>query len=131
MWFVSRMVSYEHKSFVSRLLRIAASAAFILIVQNSEIGILNARAQSATATLSGTVIDESGAFIPSVNITLLNLGTALQRHATTDDQGSYVVPLLPPGRYNVTAQREGFTTVFNSTFLISMVVNPSCCAVTL
>lgn len=111
MWCVSRMASHERKSFVSRLLRIAASVIFIIAVQNSEVGILHARAQSATATLSGTVVDESGAFLPSVNITLLNLSTALQRHATTDDQGSYVVPLLPPGRYNVTAQHDGFTTI--------------------
>jgi hypothetical protein len=104
------MPSHEHKSFVSRLLRVATTAAIILVVQISEAGILNA-AQSATATLSGTVIDERGAFIPAVNITLLNLSTALQRHATTDYQGAYVVPLLPPGRYNVTAQHDGFTTV--------------------
>jgi hypothetical protein len=70
-----------------------------------------ARAQSATATLSGTVIDEAGAVIPSVQITLLNLSTALQRHGTTDDTGSYILPMLPPGRYNVTAQRDGFTVV--------------------
>jgi len=68
-------------------------------------------AQSASATLSGTVSDEAGAVIPSVNITVLNLSTALQRHATTDDRGSYVIPLLPPGRYNMTAQRSGFTPV--------------------
>lgn len=71
----------------------------------------SAYGQSSTATLSGTVMDEAGAVIPAVNITLLNLSTALQRHATTDEEGSYIVPLLPPGRYNATAQRDGFTTV--------------------
>ena len=70
-----------------------------------------AYAQSATATLSGTVMDEAGAVIPGVNLTLLNLSTALQRHATTDEAGAYIVPLVPPGRYNITAQRDGFTTV--------------------
>jgi Carboxypeptidase regulatory-like domain len=68
-------------------------------------------AQGATATLGGTVVDEAGAVIPGVQLTLLNLSTALQRHAATDDTGSYILPLLPPGRYNVTAQRDGFTTV--------------------
>ncbi len=67
--------------------------------------------QSSTATLSGTVMDEAGAVIPAVNLTLLNLSTAFQRHATADSSGAFVVPLLPPGRYNMTAQREGFTTV--------------------
>lgn len=68
-------------------------------------------AQSSTATLSGTVLDEAGGVIPGVKLTLLNLSTALQRHATTDETGSYIVPLLPPGRYNITAQRDGFTSV--------------------
>lgn len=68
-------------------------------------------AQSPTATLSGTVIDEAGRSIPGVNLALLNLSTALQRHATTDEEGAYIVPLLPPGHYNLTAQRDGFTTV--------------------
>ena len=35
----------------------------------------------------------------------------MQRHAVTNDEGAYIVPLLPPGRYNITAQRDGFTTV--------------------
>jgi len=59
----------------------------------------SAYGQSSTATLSGTVTDEAGAVIAAVNLTLLNLSTALQRHATTDEAGAYIVPLLPPGRY--------------------------------
>ena len=78
---------------------------------STERGVFTAKAQSSTATLSGTVMDEAGAVIPGVRLTLLNLSTALQRHAMTDTEGSYVVPLLPPGRYNLTAQRDGFTTV--------------------
>ena len=71
----------------------------------------SAYGQSSSATLSGTVMDQAGAVIPGVNLTLLNLSTALQRHATTTQEGAYIVPLLPPGRYNMTAQRDGFTTV--------------------
>lgn len=70
-----------------------------------------ALAQSPTATLNGTVFDEAGGGIAGVNLTLLNLSTALQRHATTNDEGAYIVPLLPPGHYNITAQRDGFTAV--------------------
>src|SRR5262245_24058412 len=71
----------------------------------------SAYAQPASATLAGTVMDEAGAVIPAVNITVLNLSTALQRHATTDTRGAYLIPLLPPGRYHLTAERSGFTTV--------------------
>ena len=51
-------------------------------------------------------MDEAGAVIPGVNLTLLNLNNAFQRHAMTDETGAYIVPLLPPGRYNMTAQRD-------------------------
>lgn len=67
-----------------------------------------ARAQSPAATLGGTVLDENGAVVPAVEITVLNLSTAVQRHAVTGGEGAFVVPLLPPGRYTLTAQREGF-----------------------
>jgi hypothetical protein len=108
------MASHEHRFISTRLLIVAmllvASDSFWPRGGASRL-VLAASAQSSTATLSGTVMDEAGAVIPSVNITLLNLSTALQRHATTDDAGSYVVPLLPPGRYNLTAQRDGFRAV--------------------
>src|SRR5215212_3100767 len=72
---------------------------------------LTARAQSPAATLGGTVLDENGAVVPAVEITVLNLSTAVQRHALTGGEGAFVVPLLPPGRYTLTAQRDGFATV--------------------
>src|SRR6266536_5063050 len=68
----------------------------------------SAFSQSATATLSGTVQDANGAVIPGVEITVMNPATALERQVTTNDEGSYAVPLLPPGRYIVTARRSGF-----------------------
>ncbi len=72
---------------------------------------LAARAQSPAATLGGTVLDENGAVVPAVEITVLSLSTAVQRHATTGGEGAFVVPLLPPGRYTLTAQRDGFATL--------------------
>ena len=57
------------------------------------------QAQSATATLSGTVTDEAGAVIPGVNITVINIAQGFQRSAVTNGEGIFVVPLLPPGNY--------------------------------
>lgn len=65
--------------------------------------------QSSTATLSGTVTDESGAIVPGVNVTATNPATKLSRAATTSDDGLYTIPQLPPGTYTVVAQREGFS----------------------
>jgi hypothetical protein len=66
------------------------------------------RAQTASATIAGTVVDESTAAVPGVLVSVVNLTTGLRRSATTGAQGSFVVPLLPPGRYSLTAQRAGF-----------------------
>ena len=67
-----------------------------------------AHGQSATATLSGTVVDQNGAVVPSAEITVENISTALKRQATTNDQGDFTIVLLPPATYTVTAQRTGF-----------------------
>jgi hypothetical protein len=108
------MTSRRHRFIQIRLMTVAAVLLFVSVDGLSLLGMESsslAYAQSSTATLSGTVMDEAGAVIPAVQISLLSLTTALQRHAVTDDEGTYVVPLLPPGRYNVTAQRNGFGTV--------------------
>lgn len=76
------------------------------------LGLLNAgaaRAQSATATLSGTVTDDTGAAVPDVRVTIVNTATAFHRDVTTGPQGTFTAPLLPPGRYELRAARDGFS----------------------
>jgi hypothetical protein len=64
--------------------------------------------QSTAATLSGLVVDESGGALPDVQVIAANAATGLQRQTTSDAEGSFVMPMLPAGRYSVTAQRMGF-----------------------
>src|SRR6266511_2116313 len=71
----------------------------------------SAHAQSATATLSGTVEDQNSAVIPGVSITVQNTGTSFERQASTNESGSFTISLLPPGTYTVVARRDGFTPV--------------------
>src|SRR5690242_5872150 len=47
------------------------------------------RAQSATATLSGTVTDEVDAVIPGVNISVINIAQGFQRSTTTNSEGVF------------------------------------------
>lgn len=70
-----------------------------------------ARAQSAAATLAGTVEDQNGAVVPGVGVTVQNVGTSFKRQVTTDENGSFTVALLPPGTYTVMTRRDGFTPV--------------------
>src|SRR5262245_23964006 len=70
-----------------------------------------AGAQTNSATLSGTVMDGQGAVVPNVAITVSSKATGLKRQATTNSEGLFTLPLLPPGTYSVQAQREGFSLV--------------------
>lgn len=73
-----------------------------------------ASAQSTTARLVGTIREASGAIVPGVTITATNLDTGLTRMAVTNDQGDYVLPTLPVGRYEVAAELSGFKRVVQS-----------------
>lgn len=102
-----------HKPSVSNLLFAAPiffRVAICLLVLFSFHSSLPSRtyAQSATATLSGSVSDQDGAVIPGVNIAVISIAQGFQRSATTSDEGIFVVPLLPPGNYTVKAEHEGF-----------------------
>ena len=69
---------------------------------------LTSAGQSATATLSGTVVDDKDAVVPGVEITIVNPVTGLKRTTTTNDEGFYSFPALAPGTYSVRTQRSGF-----------------------
>lgn len=67
------------------------------------------RAQSATATLSGTVTDERGAVVAGATVTVTNPATNLKRTATTNEAGSFFVAQLPPATYTVRVESQGFS----------------------
>jgi len=67
-----------------------------------------ARAQSTTATLSGTVTDERGAVVPGADVTVSNATIGLQRQVTTGSDGHFTIPLLPASTYTVSVERQGF-----------------------
>src|SRR5262247_1357625 len=71
----------------------------------------SAHAQGATAAISGTVLDPTGAAIPGASITVKNVGTAFTRTVISDDQGRYLAPELPIGDYDVQGSLTGFQTV--------------------
>lgn len=64
--------------------------------------------QATTGQFSGTVTDASGALIPNAKVTVTNTGTGASRAVTTDQTGTYLAPLLPPGAYNISAEAPGF-----------------------
>lgn len=67
-------------------------------------------AQTPTASILGTVKDETGAVLPGVSITAKSLDTNQTRTAVTDDRGLYRLALLPLGTYEVQTELAGFRT---------------------
>src|SRR5215471_3242046 len=67
-------------------------------------------AQTATATLSGTVLDPNGAVVPAANVTITEIATGVQRVVTTNEQGYFTIPLLKPSSYFLLIEHAGFLT---------------------
>ena len=61
----------------------------------------------STATLAGTVTDQSGAVIPNAQVAAINQDTNLRRTTTTGATGNYQIPFLPAGTYRVDVQAPG------------------------
>jgi hypothetical protein len=70
-----------------------------------------ATAQTANATLQGTITDTSGAVLPGVTVKLQSSATGLSRDLVTNTAGVYVFNFLPAGTYTVTVELSGFKTV--------------------
>ncbi|MBC7928867.1 MAG: carboxypeptidase regulatory-like domain-containing protein, partial [Bryobacteraceae bacterium] len=67
-----------------------------------------AYAQAPTGQINGTVTDPSGAVISGAEISAVNPATNVRRTTTTDDDGLYALPALPPGVYNLEVDAKGF-----------------------
>ena len=67
-----------------------------------------ARAQSATGTIEGTVVDPSGSVLPGATVTLRQPAAGAERTSVTDQRGVFNSPLLPVGDYELTAALAGF-----------------------
>ncbi len=65
------------------------------------------RAQ-VTATLTGTVEDQSGGVIPAAQVTLTDEVTKQSRVEQTNGAGLYAFPSLTPGTYDIRASAKGF-----------------------
>src|SRR6266702_727543 len=80
----------------------------VLSLLLSGAGVWLLRAQVNTSAIAGIVTDESGSVAPNVEVAAVQEATGLTRKTRTNETGEYVLPQLPPGRYQVTAEAAGF-----------------------
>ena len=65
---------------------------------------------SVTASIVGSVKDQTGAVVPDAQVTVTNNGTTVKQTVTTNADGSYIFPTLLPGNYEVTIHKPEFKT---------------------
>jgi len=64
---------------------------------------------ASTGALIGSVLDSSGRRIAQVSIEAKNQDMAISRSTISDDEGRFVLPLLPPGIYQLTATKADYS----------------------
>jgi hypothetical protein len=79
-----------------------------------------AAGQTFRGTILGTVMDASGASVPGASVTVRNADTGLVRTSETQTDGSYRVPELPIGTYDVTIEKIGFRTSVTKAVQVSV-----------
>src|ERR1035441_6029535 len=69
---------------------------------------LSAYAQSGGSSISGTVLDPSGAVVPNASVEIHNVVSGFDRTTTTDSSGKFSFPNVPFNPYHMTVTAAGF-----------------------
>jgi hypothetical protein len=97
-------------STISRTVRIFSIFVFALALSHATA----LYGQTATATITGTVSDATGGALPNAAVKVQDEATGLVYQTVSGSDGTYTVPLLPVGKYDVTVSAPGFE-VFRQT----------------
>jgi hypothetical protein len=75
------------------------------------LGVAGAEAQVASARLTGIVRDATGAPLAGAAVAVTAVRTGAISKVTTNAEGLYVAPGLPPGEYRISVEAPGFQTI--------------------
>src|SRR5206468_6463117 len=78
----------------------------------------------ATAQISGTARDQSGAVLPGVEVAATQTDTGIRRTTITNETGAYVLPNLAVGPYRLEAALVGFSTYVQTGIVLQVNSNP-------
>ncbi len=85
---------------------------WIMLISAFLVGDVNA--QSGTSKVNGTITDQTGALVPGATVKLLNPETGFNRTTTTNEQGIYSFPAIPPATYRIEVEASSFKKTVNS-----------------
>ena len=102
------------KKFVNLPVVLGSVLLVVMCVASAAIG------QTVSGTLRGTVTDSAGAVVPNATVTIRSKETGLERTMQTSGDGSYFLPFLPIGLYELEASRTDFNKVLRTDVRISL-----------
>ena len=73
--------------------------------------LMGTMARAQTAQIVGTISDSSGARVPDAKVTATQVNTSVAHTVSSNPEGYYIIPLLPPGNYTVVVEKPGFQNV--------------------
>jgi hypothetical protein len=103
-------------SFVRRLRATVAPVALSLVFSGVP---APAGAQTASATVSGTVQDAQAGVLPGVTVTLTSRTQGNVLTTTTDDGGRFVFPIVRPDVYTLQVTLQGFKTLERTNLIVN------------
>lgn len=80
---------------------------------------LPAQTLTSTASLSGTVSDQTGAVVPRATVKIVSSDAGLAREFVTDASGGFSFALLPAATYSLTVDAHGFNSVKQERIVLS------------
>src|SRR5262245_8465787 len=83
----------------------------------------------ATAEISGTVKDQTGAVLPGAEIKATQTETGVERNTISNETGSWVLPTLPIGPYRLEVSLPGFRTFVQTGIVLTVNSSPAVNAV--
>jgi hypothetical protein len=77
-------------------------------------------AQEVTASITGTVVDPSGAAVTGATVTATSVERGIAYTAQTNDSGLYRISQLPVGSYDLKIEKTGFAVATHPAFVLTV-----------
>ncbi len=71
---------------------------------------LLAQSGGNSTSVTGTVVDPSGAVVPDATVEIRNPVSQFRRSTDTDDKGNFTIPNVPFNTYHLRVTAPGFAT---------------------
>jgi hypothetical protein len=96
----------------------ASLSAFTLLLFSA--ALMYGQGQAVNAQLDGTVTDPNDSGVPGAKVTLSNADTGFTRQFDTSDTGHYTFTLIPPGKYELRVEKDGFNTYVQPNIVLAV-----------